>query len=105
VSIPATDRLNGEGDSVRTASRGDLYFEIRVREHAIFEREEVPSVSCDVPVSFSPLRALGGSVKCRRSMRSRLKIHAETQSGRVFRVREGREAGARWSRRDLFFAW
>src|SRR6202048_4971426 len=55
-------RLNGEGEAGRNGGpAGDLYVEIRVREHAIFEREG-SHLSCDVPVSFTTA-ALGGSVE------------------------------------------
>ncbi len=42
-------RLNGEGEAGRNGGpAGDLYVEIRVREHAIFEREG-SHLSCEVP--------------------------------------------------------
>ena len=55
-------RLSGEGEAGRNGGpTGDLYVEIRVREHAIFEREG-SHLSCEVPVSFTTA-ALGGSVE------------------------------------------
>jgi molecular chaperone DnaJ len=66
---------------------GDLYVEIRVREHAIFEREG-SHLSCEIPVSFATA-TLGGSVEVPTlDGEVVLKIPSETQSGRVFRVRE-----------------
>ena len=45
-------RLAGEGEAGRNGGPpGDLYVEIRVREHAIFERDG-SHLSCEVPVSF-----------------------------------------------------
>ena len=68
VSVPAgvdtgdRIRLNGEGEAGRNGGpTGDLYVEIRVREHAIFEREG-SHLSCEVPISFTTA-ALGGSVE------------------------------------------
>src|SRR6266404_3033221 len=66
---------------------GDLYVEVRVREHAIFEREG-SHLSCEVPISFTTA-ALGGSVEVPTlDGEVILKIPSETQSGRVFRMRE-----------------
>lgn len=81
-------RLAGEGEAGRNGGPpGDLYVEIRVREHQIFERDG-SHLSCEVPVSFATatlggvveVPTLGGTVD--------LKVPTETQSGRVFRLRE-----------------
>jgi molecular chaperone DnaJ len=81
-------RLTGEGEAGRNGGPpGDLYVEVRVREHAIFERDG-SHLSCDVPVSFARA-ALGGSVEVPTlDGTATIKIPAETQSGRVFRLRE-----------------
>ncbi len=81
-------RLNGEGEAGRNGGpAGDLYVEIRVREHPIFEREG-SHLSCEVPISFATA-ALGGSVEVPTlDGEVVLKIPNETQSGRVFRLRE-----------------
>ena len=81
-------RLNGEGEAGRNGGpAGDLYVEIKVREHAIFEREG-SHLSCEVPISFTTA-ALGGAVEVPTlDGEVVLKIPNETQSGRVFRVRE-----------------
>ena len=81
-------RLTGEGEVGRNGGpTGDLYVEIRVREHPIFEREG-SHLSCEVPISFSTA-ALGGTVEVPTlSGEVVLKIPSETQSGRVFRIRE-----------------
>ncbi|MEA3196934.1 MAG: molecular chaperone DnaJ [Gammaproteobacteria bacterium] len=81
-------RLNGEGEAGRNGGpAGDLYVEMRVREHAIFEREG-SHLSCEVPITFTTA-ALGGSVEVPTlDGEVILKIPSETQSGRVFRVRE-----------------
>jgi molecular chaperone DnaJ len=81
-------RLNGEGEVGRNGGPpGDLYVEIRVREHAIFEREG-SHLSCEVPISITTA-ALGGTVTVPTlDGEVVLKVPTETQSGRVFRVRE-----------------
>lgn len=81
-------RLTGEGEAGRNGGpAGDLYVEIRVREHPIFERDG-SHLSCEVPVSFVTA-ALGGSVEVPTlGGNVELKVPAETQSGRVFRLRE-----------------
>jgi molecular chaperone DnaJ len=81
-------RLSGEGEAGRNGGpAGDLYVEMHVREHAIFERDG-SNLSCEVPISFATA-ALGGSIDVPTlNGEVVLKIPAETQSGRVFRLRE-----------------
>jgi molecular chaperone DnaJ len=81
-------RMAGEGEAGRNGGPpGDLYVEIRVREHAIFERDG-SHLSCEVPVSFATA-ALGGTVEVPTlGGNVDLKVPAESQSGRVFRLRE-----------------
>jgi molecular chaperone DnaJ len=94
VEIPAGvdngDRIRrtAEGEAGRNGGPpGDLYIEIRVREHPIFERDG-SHLSCEVPVSFATA-TLGGSVEVPTlGGNVTLKVPGETQSGRVFRLRE-----------------
>jgi molecular chaperone DnaJ len=81
-------RLGGEGEAGRNGGpAGDLYVEIAVREHPIFERDG-EHLSCEVPISFATA-VLGGSVDVPTlEGEVSLKIPAETQSGRVFRLRD-----------------
>src|SRR6185503_3928523 len=81
-------RLAGEGESGRNGGpSGDLYVEIAVREHPIFERDGA-HLSCEVPVSFV-IAALGGSVEVPTlEGQAAIKVPAGTQSGRVFRLRD-----------------
>jgi molecular chaperone DnaJ len=81
-------RLAGEGEAGRNGGPpGDLYVEIRVREHPIFERDG-SHLSCEVPVSFATA-TLGGTIEVPTlGGNVDLKVPAETQSGRVFRLRE-----------------
>ncbi len=96
-------RLTGEGEAGRNGGpSGDLYVEIHVREHALFERDG-EHLSCEVPVSFATA-ALGGSVGVPTLEGDvQLKIPAETQSGRVFRLRDkGVKPVRGGARGDLF---
>ena len=96
-------RLAGEGEAGRNGGPpGDLYVEVHVREHAIFERDG-EHLSCEVPVSFATA-ALGGTVEVPTlNGNVVLKIPVETQSGRVFRLRDkGVKPVRGGSRGDLF---
>src|SRR5471032_2107090 len=96
-------RLAGEGEAGRNGGpAGDLYAEVRVREHTIFERDGV-HLSCEVPIGFTAA-TLGGSVEVPTlDGHVVLKIPAETQSGRVFRLREKGVKSVRGpARGDLF---
>jgi len=80
-------RLSGEGEAGRNGGPpGDLYVEIRIKPHKLFERDGA-DLHCDVPISFATA-ALGGSVDL-PTLKGQvaLKIPAGTQSGRVFRLR------------------
>jgi molecular chaperone DnaJ len=81
-------RLSGEGESGRNGGPpGDLYVEVRVREHPIFERDG-SHLSCEVPISFARA-ALGGTIEVPTlGGTATIKVPPETQSGRVFRLRE-----------------
>ena len=80
-------RLSGEGEAGEFgAPAGDLYVQINVREHPIFSRDE-NDLYCEVPISFVTA-TLGGELEVPTlDGRVKLKIPAETQSGRLFRVR------------------
>jgi len=81
-------RLQGEGEAGRNGGpAGDLYVEVHVKEHSIFEREGA-HLSCEVPLSFVTA-ALGGSIEVPTLHGNVvLKVPPETQSGRVFRLKE-----------------
>ena len=80
-------RLAGEGEAGRNGGPpGDLYVEVHVREHAIFERDGA-HLSCEVPLSFATA-TLGGNVEVPTlEGEVSLKVPPESQSGRVFRLR------------------
>jgi molecular chaperone DnaJ len=81
-------RLAGEGQAGPAgASPGDLYVEIRVREHEIFQRDG-DDLHCEVPIRFSQA-ALGDVVRVPTlNGEAEIRIPAETQTGKVFRLRE-----------------
>jgi len=81
-------RLTGEGEAGPAgAPAGDLYVEIRVREHDIFQRDG-DDLHCEVPIRFSQA-ALGDVVRVPTlDGETEIRIPAETQTGRVFRLRE-----------------
>jgi molecular chaperone DnaJ len=81
-------RLSAEGEAGRNGGPpGDLYVEIRVADHPIFERDG-SHLSCEVPVSFATA-TLGGNVEVPTlGGNASIKVPPETQSGRVFRLRE-----------------
>ena len=76
----------GQGDPGEDgAPRGDLYCDIRVMPHSIFERDG-DDVLCEVPISFAQA-ALGSEIEVPTLRgRVRLKIPRGTQSGKVFRL-------------------
>ena len=80
-------RLSGEGEaSPDGGPAGDLYVQVSVRDHAIFERDG-KHLYCDVPISF-PDAVLGGELEVPTlDGRVKLKIPSETQTGKMFRLR------------------
>jgi molecular chaperone DnaJ len=80
-------RLSGEGEAGQNGGPpGDLYVEVRVRPHAVFQRDGA-NLTCSVPLSFATA-AIGGEVNVPTlEGEVNLKIPASTQSGRVFRLR------------------
>jgi molecular chaperone DnaJ len=96
-------RLSGEGESGRNGGPpGDLYVEVHVREHEIFDRDGA-DLLCKVPTSFATA-VLGGSVDVPTlDGHVSLKIPAETQSGTQFRLRDkGVKPVRGGARGDLF---
>ena len=80
-------RLAGEGAAGENgAPAGDLYVVIHVKDHDIFVRDG-SNLYCEVPISFT-MAALGGEIEVPTlDGRVKLKIPAETQTGKLFRVR------------------
>ncbi|MBS3804553.1 MAG: molecular chaperone DnaJ [Oleiphilaceae bacterium] len=80
-------RLSGEGEmGVDGGPPGDLYVQIAVREHSIFTRDG-RNLYCEVPISVGDA-ALGGELEVPTlDGRVKLKIPPETQTGKLFRLR------------------
>ncbi|MCF8809377.1 molecular chaperone DnaJ [Xanthomonas campestris pv. campestris] len=80
-------RLAGEGEAGPAGTPpGDLYVEVRVREHAIFQRDG-DDLHCEVPIRISQA-ALGDTVRVATlGGEAEIRIPAETQTGKLFRLR------------------
>ena len=80
-------RLTGQGEAGPAGTvPGDLYVEVRVREHAIFQRDG-DDLHCEIPLRFGQA-ALGAELKVPTlEGEAEIRIPAETQTGKVFRLR------------------
>jgi molecular chaperone DnaJ len=80
-------RLSGEGEmGIEGGPPGDLYVQVAVREHSIFTRDG-RNLYCEVPISIVDA-ALGGELEVPTlDGRVKLKIPPETQTGKLFRLR------------------
>jgi len=80
-------RLVGQGEAGPAgAEPGDLYVEVRVREHAIFQRDG-DDLHCEIPLRFGQA-ALGADITVPTlEGEAEIKIPAETQTGKLFRLR------------------
>ena len=80
-------RLAGEGEAGENGGpAGDLYVQIRVKAHSIFERDDA-DLYCEVPIPFTTA-ALGGELEVPTLKgKVKLKIPGGTQTGRMFRMR------------------
>lgn len=81
-------RVPGQGEvGPHRGPRGDLYVEIRVREHPLFHREG-DDLLCEVPISFSQA-ALGDEITIPTldGDEEKIRIPAGTQTHHVMRIR------------------
>ncbi|MEQ1968004.1 molecular chaperone DnaJ [Xenorhabdus nematophila] len=80
-------RLGGEGEAgEHGAPAGDLYVQVQVKTHHIFERDG-SNLYCEVPINFATA-ALGGEIEVPTlDGRVSLKIPAETQTAKLFRMK------------------
>ncbi|HJV06745.1 MAG TPA: molecular chaperone DnaJ [Chromobacteriaceae bacterium] len=80
-------RLSGEGEPGQNGGpAGDLYVVTHIKAHAVFQRDG-SDLHCEMPISFATA-ALGGDVEIPTlDGMAKVKIAAETQSGRVYRLR------------------
>ncbi len=87
VDVGDRIRLAGEGQAGMAGTPpGDLYVEVQIREHKIFQRD-VDDLHCEVPIRFSQA-ALGAELKVPTlEGETSMRIPAETQTGQVIRLR------------------
>ncbi len=80
-------RLSGEGEAgLRGGAFGDLYVQIHIKDHPIFQREG-NDLYCEVPIDFAT-STLGGSIEV-PTLDGKLKISVPsgTQTSKLFRLR------------------
>ena len=79
-------RVSGEGGSGMSGARGDLYLEVTVAPHPLFERKG-EDIHLELPIT-APEAALGASVEV-PTLKGKvaMKIPPATSSGRTFRLR------------------
>lgn len=93
VNIPAgvnnneVLRLRNQGNAIKDSSNGDVYIQIRVKEHNLFMRKE-NNLYVDIPVSFVDL-ALGTEIQVPTLSGNKIlmKIPPNTQSHTIFRIK------------------
>lgn len=89
VGVDSGDRirLSREGEPGRNGGpRGDLYVDISVKPHPIYERAG-QDLRCEIPISFATA-SLGGNVEVPTlDGHVTLKVPPETQSGKLFRLK------------------
>lgn len=80
-------RSSGNGEpGINGGPPGDLYVEVRIREHAIFQRDG-DDLHCELPIPFTTA-ALGGEIEVPTlGGRAAIEIPEGTQSGKTFRLR------------------
>jgi molecular chaperone DnaJ len=80
-------RLSGEGEGgPEGGPNGDLYVQIAVRPHPLFERDG-KNLYTEVPITFADA-ALGGEMEVPTlEGRVKLRVPPETQTGKLFRLR------------------
>jgi len=80
-------RLSGEGEpGVNGGPPGDLYVQVHIKPHPVFQRDH-DDLHCEMPISFASA-ALGGDIEIPTlEGAARIKVPAETQSGKTFRLR------------------
>lgn len=93
VRVPAgvdtgnTLRVGGEGEpGLNGGPRGDLYVEVQVREHPLFQREG-NNLICDVPLTYTQA-VLGADIEvpCLEGKRQH-HVYPGTQPGEIIRIR------------------
>ncbi len=80
-------RSSGNGEpGVNGGPAGDLYVEVRIKPHDIFQREN-DDLHCELPIPFT-VAALGGDIQVPTlTGRAEITVPEGTQSGKTFRLR------------------
>jgi molecular chaperone DnaJ len=80
-------RLSGEGEpGVNGGPPGDLYVQVHIKPHPVFTRDH-DDLHCEMPISITTA-ALGGEIDIPTLDGSaKIRVPAETQSGKTFRMR------------------
>ena len=80
-------RLSGEGEpGVNGGPPGDLYVQVHVKPHAVFQRDH-DDLHCEMPISIT-IAALGGDISIPTLDGSaKVRVPAETQTGKTFRLK------------------
>ncbi len=88
-------RSSGNGEpGTNGGPPGDLYVEIRIKQHTMFQREG-DDLHCEIPISFAKA-ALGGEIEVPTlSGKASFTIPEGTQSGKTFRLRSKGIKGVR----------
>src|SRR5881394_1076423 len=80
-------RLSGEGEpGVNGGPAGDLYVQVHIKPHPVFTRDH-DDLHCEMPISITTA-ALGGEISIPTLDGSaKIRVPAETQSGKNFRLK------------------
>ena len=80
-------RLSGEGEpGVNGGPAGDLYVQVHIKPHPVFQRDH-DDLHCEMPISITTA-ALGGEIEIPTLDGSaRIRVPAESQTGKTFRLR------------------
>lgn len=80
-------KLNNEGEAGKNnAPSGDLYIKIFIKKHSIFQRKK-NDLYCEIPINVC-IATLGGDINVPTlDGKIKLKIPPETQSGKLFRIK------------------
>ena len=79
-------KVRGEGEVITDGVPGDLYVEIKIKPHEIFQRQDF-EIICQMPITYSQA-VLGGEVDVPTLHGSiKLRIPSGTPSGKVFRLK------------------
>ena len=80
-------RLSGEGEpGVNGGPPGDLYVQVHIKPHPVFQRDH-DDLHCEMPISFSTA-ALGGDIGIPTlDGTAHIRVPAETQTGKTFRLK------------------